>query len=139
MEDCLHIELVNQLTELDTLDQKMDQFCKQTGLDTKVTFQLKLILEELITNIISYGYEDEKEHEIVLHVHRKEKEISITIIDDGKPFNPVDSEPPDTSLSVDERAIGGLGIHFVKSYIDLIQYQRINNENRLTMIKNLYS
>jgi anti-sigma regulatory factor (Ser/Thr protein kinase) len=96
------------------------------------------VFDELLTNIISYAYEDDTvEHQIEVGLSYRDSRLSITVADDGLPFNPFTRENPDTSLGIDEREIGGLGIFLVKKTMDETQYQRRNKRNIVTLIKNL--
>ena len=89
----------------------------------------------MLNNIISYCYDDEKEHSIEVNVELKGERLIITLIDDGIPFNPFRKDPPDTMLSVEERGIGGLGIHIVKNLMDECEYKRNVDKNIITIIK----
>ena len=101
--------------------------------------QLNLVLEEWLVNIVSYAFSDGDDtvHEIELRLWQGEKEIKIEIIDDGMAFDPVNKSDPDTSLPIEEREIGGLGIMFIKNSVDEFSYARENDLNIVTMIKNL--
>ena len=96
-----------------------------------------MVFDELLTNIISYAYGgDKSEHQIEISLSYTDSRLGITIADDGMPFNPFTREDPDISLGVDEREIGGLGILLVKKTMDETAYQRRNNQNLITLIKN---
>ncbi len=94
-----------------------------------------IAFDELLNNIISYGYDDEEIHEIDIEIDLKGERLIITITDDGIPFNPFRKDPPDTMLSVEERVIGGLGIHIVKSLMDEYEYKRNVDKNIITLVK----
>ena len=93
----------------------------------------------MLNNIVSYGYDadDEEEHEIEIHLRLLDSELAVTITDDGRPFNPFANEPPDTRLPVDERPIGGLGVHLVKSFMDRCSYERHGEHNVVNLYKQL--
>ena len=63
------------------------------------------------------------------------QQLIVSFTDDGTPFNPFSNAPPDTRLSIDERNIGGLGIHLVKNLMDECNYKRETNKNIITLIK----
>jgi anti-sigma regulatory factor (Ser/Thr protein kinase) len=88
-----------------------------------------------LNNIISYGYDDEEIHEIDIEIELRSERLIIILSDDGIPFNPFKKDPPDTMLSVEERMIGGLGIHLVKKLMDEYEYKRQTNKNIITLIK----
>ena len=89
----------------------------------------------MLVNIISYGYPDGEEHLIDLHVVAGEDELVITLSDDGIPFDPFNREEPDTGLSVEERPIGGLGVHLVKNLMDNCHYERRGEHNVVQLSK----
>ena len=94
---------------------------------------INLALEELISNIIFYGYEDHNEHLIYVHFAIEDGYLITVIEDDGKAFNPLERPEVDTSTLLDDKPIGGLGIHFVKNLMDDLKYERVADKNTLTL------
>jgi len=129
------IIIQNQLSELETIATTLETVGENWDLPMSITLNLNLVLEELITNIIFYGYTDKNEHFIEINIDFDESRIFLKVEDDGIAFNPLLKEEADISLPVEERAIGGLGIHFVRKIMDTISYERKNEKNILTMIK----
>jgi serine/threonine-protein kinase RsbW len=129
------IDLVNDLSELNRLNQKFEQLFTTQKIDSKTLFYLNLVGDELITNIISYGYEDEREHIIILHLVITPTYWTLRIQDDGRPFNPLKRANPELLIAVEERAVGGLGIHFVNQIMDEISYERNKSYNIIYMKK----
>jgi anti-sigma regulatory factor (Ser/Thr protein kinase) len=130
-------ELKSSLAELDNLCQNLEDCGQKIGLSKKQIFEINLALDELFTNIISYGFKDEKEHIIKVTITPQNEELCLCIEDDGIPFNPSDFETPDVACSVENCKIGGLGIHIMRKLMDEICYERCNDKNILTMKKNL--
>ena len=130
-------ELKSSLSELDNLCLKLETFGAKMGLSKKLIFEINLALDELFTNIISYGFNDEEEHKIKVTITPQKEEICLCIEDDGVPFNPIDFETPDVACSVDDCKIGGLGIHIMRKLMDDICYERCGDKNVLTLKKNL--
>jgi len=130
-------ELKSSLAELDNLCQNLEDCGQKIGLSKKQIFEINLALDELFTNIISYGFKDEKEHIIRVTITPQNEELCLCIEDDGIPFNPSDFETPDVACSVENCKIGGLGIHIMRKLMDEICYERCNDKNILTMKKNL--
>ena len=130
-------ELKSSLSELDNLSQNLEYFGQKFGLSKKLIFEINLALDELFTNIISYGFKDEKEHIIKVTLTPQNEELCLCIEDDGVPFNPTDFEIPDVACSVDNCKIGGLGIHIMRKLMDEICYQRCDDKNVLTLKKQL--
>lgn len=129
------IELVNDLCELERLEQKFQNLLTTEKIDKKTLFYLNLIGDELITNIISYGYEDEHEHIILLNIVITDTHWTLEIRDDGRPFNPLRHDNQLEHITIEEMPIGGLGIHFVKQIMDEISYERNESFNIIKLKK----
>lgn len=130
-------ELKSSLSELDNLCENLEDFGQKIGLSKKLIFEINLALDELFTNIISYGFGDEEEHIIKVTITPQNEELCLCIEDDGIPFNPIDFESPDVACSVENCKIGGLGIHIMRKLMDEICYQRCDDKNILTLKKTL--
>jgi anti-sigma regulatory factor (Ser/Thr protein kinase) len=127
----------SRISELERVRVFTDNLCSKFNLDKSVANKFHLAFEELLSNIIFYGYDDESIHEIEILFSVNAEKFSVTIKDDGKEFNPLSRAEPDTSLSVDERKIGGLGIHLVRNLMDKVEYQRDGEFNMFHFSKNL--
>ena len=125
------LELKNNLSELDRLCQHCEEIGQTIGVSDKSIFEMNLALDELFTNIISYGFQDHQEHTIKINISIEGDLLDIRIEDDGVPFNPIESKMPDFQCGVEECKIGGLGIHLIKKLMDDIQYQRVADKNIL--------
>lgn len=132
------IELSNDLQELERLAAFIQGLSETLSMDEKSLFQINLVCDELVTNIILYGYPAEETglHTIRLDVGLAADGWELCLTDRGIPFNPLLKSTPRTDLSVEERGIGGLGIHFVRQVMDELRYERLNEENVLLMKKN---
>jgi serine/threonine-protein kinase RsbW len=130
-------KLKSNLSELDALCQNLEKFGQSLGLSKKCIFEANLALDELFTNIISYGFEDKNEHTIKITISFQNDKLVFNIEDDGIPFNPTKAETPDLECTIEECRIGGLGIHLAKNLMDEVCYQRCNNKNILTLKKNI--
>ena len=93
------------------------------------------MLDEIVLNVINHGHDDQGEHEIHVRLRAAPDAVTITVEDDGKPFNPLDAPPPDLDLPIEERPIGGLGIFLMKSLTSAMDYRREGERNRLTLTK----
>ena len=115
----------------------VEAFVRRAGLSTEVQNALDLSLVEWVTNVISYGYEDKQEHSITLRFKAEAAEVCVEVEDDGKEFNPLLHPPADTTVPLETRPIGGLGIHMMRKLMDAVQYQRTNGRNIVTLKKRL--
>lgn len=130
-------KLKSSLSELDTLCQNLESFGRKIGLSKKFIFEINLALDELFTNIISYGFDDDGEHVIKITITPRNQELCLCIEDDGVPFNPAEFQPADVAASVEDCKIGGLGIHIIKKLMDEICYERCGDKNVLTLRKRI--
>jgi len=135
----LELEVQLDLSEIDRVIEEFSTFSKQHDLGVAVEQKISIALDELLNNIISYGFEDTEGHVIKLSVDYNGERLGITIRDAGIPFNPFDQERPDTALSVEERKTGGLGVLLVKELMSDMSYQRQQDTNVVTLILNTKS
>jgi phosphoserine phosphatase RsbU/P len=135
MTERVEVKLLNKLSELDRFNQTLTEFGGQHGLSDKVMHDLNLALEEILTNIISYGYTDSREHEIRVRLSVQPGEVRAEVEDNGQPFNPLEAPAVDITKPLEETTIGGLGIHLVRKVMDGLEYERQGNRNLLIMKK----
>lgn len=132
-------KLKSNLSELDTLCQEMEKLGRAIGLSKKFIFEINLALDELFTNIISYGFKDDNEHLIKVTITPQNDMLCLCIEDDGVPFNLVEANEPDLGCTIEECKIGGLGIHLIRNLMDEICYERCGDINKLTLKKNCHA
>ena len=133
----LELSVGADLREIQKVNEAVDTFCANNQLPREISRKLGVILDELLTNAINYGFDDSEEHEIMIQIEVMDDRLLIKVSDDGIPFNPFDRISPDTTLSVDEREIGGLGVLLVTEMMDSHSYQRLLNRNIITLTINL--
>jgi serine/threonine-protein kinase RsbW len=133
----LSIELKNSQTETEKLCDCVEDFGQSLGLAPKTVFGITLALEELFTNIVSYGFGDDLEHLIGIKIRLENEMLVIRIEDDGRPFNPASADAPDLECTLEESAVGGLGIHIAKKMMDDFTYERRDAINIITLKKYL--
>lgn len=100
-------------------------------------YLVSLAIEELVTNCIKYGYQDANGHTIDFLLSVDEGVLSLEVVDDGNPFNPLDAPRPDLSLPPEKRPIGGLGLHLLRELADEMRYERRDGTNRLSLTKRM--
>ena len=128
------VELRNDLGEIDRIQHLVEERAAEWALSPSSLNAINVSLDEVLTNIISYGYDDGAEHSIAIRVALEtDGQVTIEVADDGKPFNPLETPEPDTDADIDDRPIGGLGIHLVLKLMDEVAYRRENDRNILTL------
>ncbi len=130
-------ELKNELSELKSLNQHLNNWGGAIGLADDSIARINICLDELFTNIVSYGFDDDQEHMIIFTLDGDSSFVVINIEDDAKPFNPLEKVDPDFPENVEEAKIGGLGILIIRKLMDNVTYERSQGKNKLTMKKNI--
>lgn len=133
----LEMTVVNRLQELKRIGDRVEQFGRERRLSEDETSHVHLVLDELVSNIIKYGHDDEREHEIRVFVSVDRDWLTISIEDDGRAFNPLEAPAPDLDLPIERRPIGGLGLFLVKSIMDTLEYRREREHNIVTLRKRI--
>jgi serine/threonine-protein kinase RsbW len=128
-------KLKNQLTDLEKINAVLEGLHQQLGFSNRCKCEINLVLEELFTNIISYGYRDGGDHEVVLRIRIGPQEMQIEIEDDGLPFDPLTTGPPCLEADLDKRTVGGLGVFFARKFADRIRYKRVGAKNIIKITK----
>ena len=131
------IVLPNDINEVPRLTAFVDAVCEAVGLNPTVTMQMNLAIEEAVVNVMNYAYPRGKKGDVTIEALSNDVRLKFVIIDSGTPFDPTVHADVDTTLSAQERPIGGLGIHLVRQMMDSINYERVNNLNVLTLRKKL--
>ena len=132
-----HLILHNDIQQIPQLADFMETIAEEKDLNQSLCMSLNLALEEAVTNVILYAYPDGADGLVDIEAVLREHSLEFIISDSGVPFDPTTVPDADTTLSADERTIGGLGIHLVRQIMDEVRYQRLNDKNQLTLIKNI--
>ncbi len=128
--------LKNAISEMRVLSNTVKEFCEENRISCDVTHDIHLALEEIFSNIVFYGFDDQDEHQIVISFAIRNNTLVFVIKDDGIPFNPLKNKTPELEIPIEEREIGGMGIHIVRRLMDEIEYIRKQNKNILVIKKN---
>ena len=126
------VRIANRMSEIIKVADLVDAFAATHRLPKDVTFALNVALDEILNNVISYAYAHGAENEIVVRLAVRQDNVEAVVHDKGKPFNPL--KLPTTKARAEDR-IGGVGLRFVRSLTDKVQYMRRNGVNQLRLIK----
>ena len=129
--------LANDITEISKLSAFIDEIGEEFSLTPDVVFNLNLVLEEAVVNVINYAYPKEEHQSIYLSAALHDDSIVFVLTDTGKEFDPTQVPEADITLSAEERPIGGLGIFLIRQIMNEVKYQRIEGKNVLTLEKKL--
>ncbi|RLA46897.1 MAG: ATP-binding protein [Gammaproteobacteria bacterium] len=133
----MRIELNNSLDEIVTAMTALRAYADSVAVDEAARQAAALVLDELLTNIISYGLKGSQHDPIILELDIADKNLQIRITDGGIPFNPFDQPDPNLDLPLEQRQPGGLGIYLVKKYMDEYSYRYSDQQNIVTLRKKL--
>lgn len=134
-----NITLTNDVQDVPKLSAFVDEVCEEMGFEATDTMQMNLAIEEAVVNVMNYAYLPGTQGDIDIVAQADDLCLKFTISDSGTPFDPTARPEADTTLSAEERPIGGLGIYLVRQLMDSINYERIDNKNVLTLRKKLTS
>ena len=129
--------LQNEVAEISKLAIFIDELGEEFGLSPELVFNLNLVLEEAVSNVILYAYPKEEHQTISLIAKKKENQLIFVLTDSGKEFDPTQAPDADITLSAEDRPIGGLGIFLIRQIMNTVEYQRIDGKNVLTLGKEL--
>ena len=131
----LEISLDNDLRELAGVASEIDRFCEARDLEPQVAYAVNLSVDEILTNTISYGYDDDEPHRIELVVRMDDGALIVVIEDDSTAFDVTVETQPEVNAPLGEREIGGLGLFLVHQMMDGVEYRRRDGRNVVTLTK----
>ena len=131
------IILANDISEISRLYEFVEEVGNDFELSPDIVFNLNLVLEEAVVNIINYAYPKEEHESIYLSARMHEGSIVLVLTDTGKEFDPTAAPEADVTLSADDRQIGGLGIFLIRQIMNEVKYERIEGKNVLTLEKKI--
>ena len=129
--------LPNDIETIPQLNEFIDSVAEEVGLEMSLTMSLNLALEEAVVNVMEYAYPEGQKGNVEIEVTADQQWMTFVITDTGIAFDPTMKEDADTTLSAEERPIGGLGIFLVRQLMDVIDYKREGSKNVLTLQKKL--
>ena len=127
--------LRNDLAEARRTEEWLKSFAEAAQLSPAARNAFDLALTEWITNVISYAYEDDQEHWLSVRFLTAPNRARVEVEDDGRAFNPLTLPPVDTTVPLEQRPVGGLGIHMIRQLMDSVEYRRTDGRNFLTLTR----
>ena len=132
----MQLLLKNDISQVPLLADFIDQVCEEFALDSNLCFQLNLVLEEAVVNVIQYAFPEGGEHTFTLDADKEADVVTFVLKDNGKPFNPLEQAPDvDITLTAEKRKIGGLGIFLVQQMMDEVDYKRTSDGQNILVMK----
>lgn len=135
MSEPLELRIRNRAEDLSPAMEAISRWLESREAFAGAEYLALLAVEELVTNCIKYGYDDTLVHWIHIGIRLSADELLVSIRDDGHPFDPRSLPEPNTDLPVEERPIGGLGIHLLRNLFDALDYSRVDGHNLVVLRK----
>ena len=132
-----HLVLENDIKQIPRLTEFIEGIIEEKNIDASTAMGINLALEEAVANVMSYAYPEGTVGEVKVDVRIDEREITFMVSDNGKEFDPTTRPEPDLKSGPEERPIGGLGIHLIRTIMDTVSYKRQSGKNLLIMTKNI--
>ena len=129
--------LHNDIRQIPQLACFVEAIAREASLSQSLALSLNLALEEAVTNVIIYAYPEGSDGLVDIEAFIRTGSVEFIVSDSGIPFDPTKTPPADINASLEDRRIGGLGIHLVRSIMDSVTYRRQDGKNFLTMTKNI--
>lgn len=130
----LYLKIQTRHEELEDVATAVEEFGTEEDWPLDLVFKVNLVLEEIVINVMNYAH-DEGLHPIEITLTSAADSLTIEVVDDGRPFDPLTDAPePNTTADLQDRNVGGLGVHFVREMMDDVSYRREDGKNRLTMV-----
>ncbi|MGA7279600.1 MAG: ATP-binding protein [Desulfocapsaceae bacterium] len=133
----ISFSLDNSIKELDKLSIELESAGRRWQLAPKIVLQLNLALDELFSNVVSYGFDKDSAQQVDMTLELSGDQIRATMVDDGLPFDPTKPSDPELNLPLEEKNIGGLGIFLARQYVDDLQYRREGEKNIIILMKKI--
>ncbi len=130
---CRTIALKVEFAEIARATDLVNQFAAANHVKSSINHKINAVMDDVLANIISYGYENPAGHEIKIEFKLGPKRLDIVVTDDGRAFDPLSVPRPDTTVDLDDIEIGGLGIELIRHLADKVSYRRRADENILTL------
>jgi anti-sigma regulatory factor (Ser/Thr protein kinase) len=124
----------NRLSELAAVERRLAELTERWALSPRTAFALDLVVNEAVTNVITHAYDDDRPREIGIEITDNVDGVVVEVVDDGRPFDPLDRPPMVVSGDLEQAAIGGRGVHLIKTYSDAQDYRFISGRNHLRLV-----
>jgi anti-sigma regulatory factor (Ser/Thr protein kinase) len=132
------IVLADDVGEIPRLNEWVEEVLTAEGVAAPIVFKMTLALEEAVVNVINHAFDGvAAPHRIILSLEVMPDRVRAELVDNGREFDPAAAPAPDLTSPLDERPVGGLGLHLIRSMVDRVDYRRDGDENRLAIEKNL--
>ncbi len=131
--DEMRMELSPRLSAIASLAEMIEEFGSSHNIPDTPIFLVNLEIDELMTNYVTYSFRKVRRPRMEVTLRTFRDRLVLVVEDNGPPFNPLESPDPDLTSGIDERRVGGMGLHLVRKYADRIDYRCVDDRNILTL------
>jgi serine/threonine-protein kinase RsbW len=135
MTHAVDVRIRNNVSDIGIVRETLDNLARKFGIPVRALTQLQVALDEVVSNVIKYSWDDGRQHEFLVRITVKPDRVDLEIFDDGREFDPMTAPSPNLAPEGQRSRPGGLGIHMVKKSVDHFTYERIDGRNHTRLSK----
>ena len=133
----IELTLRNNPADISVVRSALDRFGAEERIPGKVLIEMQVVLDEIVSNVIKYAWPEGGSHEFLVRLTIDETTVGVEVVDDGQAYDPRDAPVPAPVSSGRRRRPGGLGVHLIKQLVDSLEYERVDEHNRVSLRKRL--
>lgn len=131
----VELRIHNDLADIGIVRDALDDLARKFGVPMRALTQLQVALDEVVSNVIKYSWDDDGTHELLVRITVQPDRVDLEVFDDGRAFDPLAAPAPNPTPKGQRPRPGGLGIHMVKKLVDHFTYERIDGRNHTKLSK----
>jgi serine/threonine-protein kinase RsbW len=136
-EGSITIRIRAEIGEIERLNRLVRHFGELHEIPSRALYAVNLAVDELVTNAVLHGFAEPNDQEISVRIDLADGQLQATVVDEGHEFDPLQAPAPNLDAPLQERSIGGLGVHLVRNLMDHVTYERQGVKNVLTVRKRI--
>jgi serine/threonine-protein kinase RsbW len=129
----IELTLRNNPADISVVRSALDHFGAEERIPGKVLIEMQVVLDEIVSNVIKYAWPEGGSHEFLVRLTIDDTTVGVEVVDDGQAYDPRDAPVPASSGR--RRPPGGLGVHLIKQLVDFVEYERVDEHNRVSLRK----
>ena len=135
MTHAVDVRIRNDVSDIGIVRDTLDNLAREFGIPVRALTQLQVALDEVVSNVIHYSWDDGGQHEFLVRITVQPDRVDLEIFDDGREFDPMTAPSPNHAPEGQRPRPGGLGIHMINKLVDYFTYERIDGRNHTTLSK----
>jgi anti-sigma regulatory factor (Ser/Thr protein kinase) len=131
----IELTLRNNPADISVVRSALDRFGAEERIPGEVLIEMQVVLDEIVSNVIKYAWPEGGSHEFLVRLTIDDTTVGVEVVDDGQAYDPRDAPVPAPASSSRRRPPGGLGVHLIKQLVDFLEYERVDEHNRVSLTK----